>query len=115
MDNSVVVHELGHGVSNRLVGGGTARCLTSIVNRGLGEGWSDMLAEYVGCCGVCFSETLIYPHSWTEQTSATTKDFTIGTYVVSDRDGLRRYPYSTNVYVQGSTIVDWPSTILTVL
>ena len=47
MDNSVVVHELGHGVSNRLVGGGTARCLTSIVNRGLGEGWSDMLAEYV--------------------------------------------------------------------
>lgn len=45
MDNTIVVHEFAHGLTNRLVGGGTARCLQGRIARGLGEGWSDFIAE----------------------------------------------------------------------
>ncbi len=44
-DATIVVHEFGHGVTNRLTGGrfdGT--CLTGLVSAGLGEGWSDYFA-----------------------------------------------------------------------
>jgi len=47
MDNTLIVHEMGHGISNRMTGGGTARCLQSLESRSLGEGWSDALSEYV--------------------------------------------------------------------
>jgi hypothetical protein len=59
MDNSVVVHEFGHGVSLRLVGGGTASCLASLEARGLGEGWSDALAEFVVFAALCASQILM--------------------------------------------------------
>lgn len=47
MDNSVIVHEMTHGITNRMTGGGTARCLQIRESRGMGEGWSDAMAEYV--------------------------------------------------------------------
>ncbi|KAG6873512.1 hypothetical protein C0995_014780 [Termitomyces sp. Mi166 len=46
MDNDIVVHEMTHGITNRMTGGGTARCLQTIEARGMGEGWSDAMAEY---------------------------------------------------------------------
>jgi extracellular elastinolytic metalloproteinase len=43
LDNGIIIHEYGHGVSNRLTGGPkTANCLTG--NEQAGEGWSDYLA-----------------------------------------------------------------------
>lgn len=36
-----------HGITNRLTGGGTGRCLQTTEAGGMGEGWSDALAEYV--------------------------------------------------------------------
>jgi len=39
VDNGVVVHEFGHGISNRLTGGGSAACLGNAEQ--MGEGWSD--------------------------------------------------------------------------
>jgi hypothetical protein len=42
MDGDVIAHEYGHGVSNRLVGGGTLG--NAMVNRSLGEGWSDVIS-----------------------------------------------------------------------
>ncbi len=42
----VVVHEYGHGVSNRLTGGpANASALTNRQSRGMGEGWSDWWAS----------------------------------------------------------------------
>lgn len=41
-DNGIVAHEYGHGVSNRLTGGGTADCLWN--DEQMGEGWSDWMA-----------------------------------------------------------------------
>jgi extracellular elastinolytic metalloproteinase len=47
LNNDIIVHEMTHGISSRLTGGGTARCLQTTESRGMGEGWSDALAEYV--------------------------------------------------------------------
>ncbi|QRV93482.1 extracellular metalloproteinase MEP [Ceratobasidium sp. AG-Ba] len=78
LENDIVVHEYGHGVSNRLTGGGTGRCLQSTEAGGMGEGWSDALAE------------------WTELSSSV-PDFTLGKFVVNDKRGIRSHPYSTNM------------------
>ncbi|KAI0826421.1 Fungalysin metallopeptidase-domain-containing protein [Irpex lacteus] len=78
LENDVVVHEATHGITNRLVGGGTASCLQTLEAGGLGEGWSDAMAD------------------WVYQTSSTIKDFVVGAYVKNDPAGLRSHPYSTN-------------------
>ena len=44
-DGEVVFHEYGHGVSTRLVGGGSSTsCLIDIQSGAMGEGWSDYFA-----------------------------------------------------------------------
>ncbi|KAJ2914412.1 hypothetical protein MD484_g6003, partial [Candolleomyces efflorescens] len=78
MANDILVHELTHGITGRLTGGGTAACLQTLEARGLGEGWSDAMAE------------------WTEQTSATVNNYVIGAWINNNPAGLRTYPYSTN-------------------
>jgi len=47
MSNDVVIHEFTHGITNRLTGGGTARCLQTTEAGGMGEGWSDAVAKLV--------------------------------------------------------------------
>lgn len=78
LENDIVVHEMTHGISSRLTGGGTGRCLQTTEAGGMGEGWSDAMAE------------------WTEQTSGTIKDYVMGQYVVNDPAGIRTHPYSTS-------------------
>ena len=36
-----------HGITNRMTGGGTGRCLQTTESGGMGEGWSDAMAECV--------------------------------------------------------------------
>jgi len=43
-DPTVVYHEQTHGLSNRLVGGGSTGCLVNLQSGGMGEGWSDFMA-----------------------------------------------------------------------
>ncbi|KAJ7282429.1 Fungalysin metallopeptidase-domain-containing protein [Mycena rebaudengoi] len=78
VENDIVVHENTHGVTNRMTGGGTARCLQTAESAGLGEGWSDAMAE------------------WTEQKNATIVDYTLGQYVLDTPAGIRTHPYSTS-------------------
>lgn len=78
LENDIVIHEYGHGVSNRLTGGGTGRCLQTTEAGGMGEGWSDALADL------------------TEVNSATLADFTLGSFVTGIAGGIRNYPYSTS-------------------
>ncbi|KAH8089905.1 Fungalysin metallopeptidase-domain-containing protein [Cristinia sonorae] len=78
LENDIVVHEYTHGITNRLTGGGTGRCLQTNEAGGMGEGWSDAFAE------------------WTEQKSADVPDFTLGSYVINDAAGIRTHPYSTS-------------------
>ncbi|CAE6465601.1 unnamed protein product [Rhizoctonia solani] len=78
LENDIVTHEYTHGISNRLTGGGTGRCLQTTEAGGMGEGWSDAFAE------------------WTELKGTDVKDFVLGPYVTNDTAGIRTHPYSTN-------------------
>ncbi|KAJ7626579.1 metalloprotease [Mycena polygramma] len=78
--NDVIAHEFTHGVTNRMTGGGTGRCLQRSEAGALGEGWSDALAE------------------WTEQRGPKIGDYELGKYV-NHGAGIRSHSYSTNVSV----------------
>ncbi|KJA20476.1 hypothetical protein HYPSUDRAFT_203789 [Hypholoma sublateritium FD-334 SS-4] len=73
--NSIIIHELTHGLTNRMTGGGTGHCLQSQEARGLGEGWSDAVAD------------------WAFQTSAPIQKFSPGVWVTGDTG--RWYPNGT--------------------
>lgn len=40
-------HEATHGITNRMTGGGTASCLQATESGGMGEGWSDTMADWL--------------------------------------------------------------------
>ncbi|KAJ7907175.1 peptidase M36, partial [Mycena leptocephala] len=77
-DNSIIIHELTHGLTHRMIGGGTARSLATAEACGLGEGWSDAMAD------------------WVSQTSAPIKDYFHAVYATGNANGNREAPYSTS-------------------
>lgn len=89
LDNGIICHEYGHGISNRLVGGpSNVNCLDN--DEQMGEGWSD----YFGLI-------------MTMETGDTRTDVRgIGTYVLGEPTngpGIRPSPYSTNFAVNDFT------------
>jgi len=78
LENDIVVHEMTHGVTNRMTGGGTGRCLQTLEAGGMGEGWSDAMAN------------------WVSQKSDQVQDFILGQYVTNSTAGIRTHPYSTD-------------------
>ncbi|KEP44867.1 extracellular elastinolytic metalloproteinase, partial [Rhizoctonia solani 123E] len=79
LDASLLIHELTHGLSNRLTGGpANSGCLSFGESGGLGEGWSDFLAIVI--------RSTRY---------AGDGDFAVGDWVSGDIIGLRYYLYST--------------------
>jgi extracellular elastinolytic metalloproteinase len=95
-DNVIIGHEIGHGISNRLIGAGLAGCMTNAEQ--MGEGWSDWFGLIL--------------QMKTGDTSTDAK--TIGTYAFNEDptfgDGLRAFPYSTDMTVNPRTFADsnWP-------
>ncbi len=92
-DSGVMSHEYGHGISNRLTGGGiNTSCLYNAEQAG--EGWSD----YLG---------LMMTTDWaTALTTDGTKARPVGAYVsgqAATGAGIRRYPYSTSLSVNPLT------------
>ncbi len=88
LDNGVIAHEYGHGISNRLTGGGVATCLQNAEQAG--EGWSDWFA-------------LMLQIKATD-TGAEAKP--MGTFIQSqpvNGSGIRQYPYSTNMAINPKT------------
>ncbi|MGI4870564.1 MAG: M36 family metallopeptidase [Janthinobacterium lividum] len=86
-DNGVMSHEYGHGISNRLTGGGgTAGCMildagtnaNPIYTQAAGEGWSDFFALWMT----------------TKPTDKSTTKRYMGAYVWGATTGLRAYPYT---------------------
>ncbi|KAF9056986.1 Fungalysin metallopeptidase-domain-containing protein [Panaeolus papilionaceus] len=88
LENDIVTHEMTHGVTNRMTGGGTGRCLQTTEAGGMGEGWSDAMA------------------SWMEKTSADVPDYVMGQYVTNNPAGIRTHPYSTNMTTNPLTYGD---------
>jgi extracellular elastinolytic metalloproteinase len=76
VENDIVAHEMTHGVTNRMTGGGTGRCLQTTEAGGMGEGWSDAMAD------------------WLSKTSSSVPDFALGEYVYGKN--IRTHAYSTS-------------------
>lgn len=100
LDNGVIVHEFGHGVSNRLTGGpANSSCLYNAEQGG--EGWSDYLA-------------LMTTTNWSAMgLNSGTLRRAIGTYVnsqTSSGSGIRRYPYTTDMTINPLTYASLTTT-----
>ena len=92
LDNGVIAHEYGHGISNRLTGGpNVIGCLNSNVHlEHMGEGWSDFYALVLT----------------TSPSDTATTARGVGSYVSfqpADGPGIRPTPYSTDTGVNPST------------
>ncbi|MEA2481922.1 MAG: extracellular elastinolytic metalloproteinase, partial [Thermoleophilaceae bacterium] len=94
-DASVIYHEYSHGLSNRLVTGGTGSpTLRSFHARAMGEGWSDFYAmDYLNEQGLDFD-------------TATEGDVAIGYYIEGGQTstGLRSQPLDCEVNVNTSSL-----------
>lgn len=92
-DNGIIAHELHHGISNRLTGDGFS-CLSNPEQ--MGEGWSDW-------AGLILTA---------EPGDLGTDKRGIGTYALyqdTDGQGIRRYPYSTDMSIAPLTYSAVPS------
>jgi hypothetical protein len=92
LDTSIVSHEWGHVLSNRLIGNGNG--LVNLQGRGMGEGWSDFVALL----------TLTRPEDATAASNAGWNGvFPVGSHALAAPgsyayyDGIRRYPYSADL------------------
>ncbi|KAH9273133.1 hypothetical protein BASA83_004422, partial [Batrachochytrium salamandrivorans] len=87
-DNTIVLHEYGHGISDRLTGGpATSGCLNTAEAGGMSEGWSDIIFMIVLA---------------KKSDTATTK-VTIGAYSENNAAGFRSVPYTTDMKVNPLT------------
>ncbi|KAI8322361.1 hypothetical protein GQ54DRAFT_333282 [Martensiomyces pterosporus] len=78
-EQNIVAHEFTHGISNRLTGGpSNTNCLNDLESGGMGEGWSDTVANIIR---IKVGDTR-------------SKDTVMGQYSFGKR--IRKYPYSTN-------------------
>lgn len=89
LDAEILIHELTHGTSNRLVGNGSG--LIWDVGAGMGEGWSDFYA-----LSLLNNTNADDPNApYVSGSYATYKAFGFTTYVDNYTYGIRRFPYST--------------------
>lgn len=89
LDNGIITHEYGHGISIRLTGGRlNSSCLNNTEQ--MGEGWSDYFALMMTM----------------ESGDAGTDRRGVGTYALGEPttgDGIRDYPYSTDMGIDPRT------------
>ena len=92
LDNGIIIHEYGHGVSTRLTGGpANAYSLDTAQSGGMGEGWSDFWA-------LAFTA---------KASDSTLLSRPIGTYALGQSTtgrGIRRFPYTFNMSVNPLTV-----------
>ncbi len=94
VENAIIYHEYGHGVSNRLTGGGAnSGALNCLQSRGMGEGWSDYFSLIM-----------------TQQVGDAANDARgVGNYVLGQGQnggGIRSFPYSFDMTVNPLTLDD---------
>jgi len=89
LDNHVIVHEYGHGISNRLTGGpSTTSCLSN--SEQMGEGWSDWLGL-----------TITHPTGATATMARPVGNYLFGQ--PANGPGIRPAPYTTDITVNTFT------------
>lgn len=95
LDADVVCHEYAHGLSSRLVGGGTG--ISALQTRGMGEGWSDFYSLSL------LSDPSDNPnavYAWAAYTTLRTN------FLQNYYFGVRRYPYTTDLSKNPLTFKD---------
>lgn len=95
LENAIIIHEYGHGVSNRLTGGpANAGALNALQSGGMGEGWSDW-----------------WSLMFTQKAGDTANDRRpVGNYVLgqpANGGGIRRFPYSFDMSINPQTLGDF--------
>jgi Ca2+-binding RTX toxin-like protein len=95
VENTVVVHEYGHGVSNRLTGGpANANALVALQSGGMGEGWSDW-----------------WSLMFTQKVGDLAEDpRPVGNYLLgqpASGAGIRRFPYSFDLSIDPLTFANF--------
>jgi len=93
-DNGVMIHEYGHGISNRLTAQGY-NCLTNLEQ--MGEGWSDFFA-------------LMLTNSPNASAAAGRGIGTYSSNTPTTAGGIRQYRYSTDMTINPHTYADTNST-----
>ena len=88
-DSLIIIHEYGHGISNRLTGGpSNTSCLGN--EEQMGEGWSDFFSLVM-----------------TAKPSQQATDLRpVGTYATQSTNGIREFPYTTDMNVNLHTYAD---------
>ncbi|KAI9336386.1 Fungalysin metallopeptidase-domain-containing protein [Obelidium mucronatum] len=82
LDNSVIVHEMAHGLSDRLTGGARDNnCLKGTEQNGLAEGWSDTVAFVLS----------------TQPSATRSSNWMLAAWASNKANGIRDYPYSTSM------------------
>ncbi len=100
LDTEVLIHELTHGLSNRLVG--NAAGLVWDPGAGMGEGWSDFYAM-----SLLNNTNADDPNGMYAQAAYTSyKLFGVTTFTDNYVYGSRRFPYSTNNSINPMTWAD---------
>jgi len=86
LDNGIIIHEYGHGISIRLTGGpSNVNCLSTGEAGGMGEGWGDFWATAL------------------RQRSTYKRDDSFFMADYSNLAGIRKYPYTTLMNVNPET------------
>ncbi|MBC8107570.1 MAG: M36 family metallopeptidase [Anaerolineae bacterium] len=96
LDHEIVVHEYGHGISNRMTGTGSG--ITALQSRGMGEGWGD----YFGLLLTLTDGSV----------AAQNASYGVGTYALGqapDGLGVRRVRYS-NDFTKNNQTFGWYGT-----
>lgn len=92
IDNDIIIHEYGHGISERLTGGpANNQGLNATQSRGMGEGWSDWWA-------IMLTQV---------PSDAKLDSYPIGAFLVNDPGGIRRFPYSFDMAINPLTYADY--------
>jgi len=88
LDAGIVIHEYGHGISQRLTGGpANVNCLSGGEAGGMGEGWGDFWATMLR-----------------QRPSYSRADlFPMAPYSANTVVGIRKFPYTTNMNINPET------------
>lgn len=99
LDAEIVLHEMTHGLSNRLIGNGAGLAWSPGV--GMGEGWSDFYA-----LSLLNNTNADDPNLRYAMGAYATYKFISGTFLDNYVYGIRRFPYSTDNTVNPMTWAD---------
>jgi len=93
LDNFIIVHEFGHGLTNRLTGGpANAGALQLDQSSGMGEGWSDFLGLM-----------LVQKTTDTQAGAYSAGNYVNGSPLNDPLGGIRDFPYSVDMAISPKT------------